>query len=161
MLDFARKTPPRADSPAPAGQKAAPTAGLALCGSDPFGEFIGFGLVIDPGIVGRPDNRDPRRVGGGDADAMADAAAVEFAGELSCAAGENTSLSRCRGGSTKFFPDISPRRGDGGAASIASSNGEDSIAALLSDGKAESGLCHCKASSRPDTGDTGRQRSLT
>src|ERR1700732_1265866 len=65
MLDFARKTPPRADSPAPAGQTAAPTAGLALCGSDTYGELSAFALVIDPGIVGRPDNRDRRRDGGG------------------------------------------------------------------------------------------------
>src|ERR1700676_1946936 len=64
MPDFARKTPPRADSPAPAGQEAPPTAGLTLCGGDPFGEFIGLGFVIDPGIVRRPDNRDHRRDGG-------------------------------------------------------------------------------------------------
>src|ERR1700738_341692 len=65
MPDFARKTPPLADSPAPAGQKTAPTAGLTLCGGDPFGEFICLGFVIDPGIVGRADNRDHRRDGGG------------------------------------------------------------------------------------------------
>ena len=48
-----------------------------------------------------------------------------------------------------------------GAASMASSNGEDSIASPLSDGSAATGVCHWKASSRPLTGDTGRQRSLT
>src|SRR3981081_4486822 len=51
------------ESPSPAGQKAAPAAGLALRRIDLFREFIGYGFVIDPGIVGRPDNGNYRRHG--------------------------------------------------------------------------------------------------
>src|SRR5437899_5442502 len=44
----------------PAGQKTAPAAGLGVRGIDLFREFIADGLVIDPGIVGRPDDGDHR-----------------------------------------------------------------------------------------------------
>ena len=45
--------------------------------------------------------------------------------------------------------------------SMASLNAVDSTVTALSDGSAASGVCHWKASSRPVTGDTGRQRSDT
>src|ERR1700687_2130832 len=95
---------------------------------------------------------DSVRGGGGAAVAAgAGSTAAGATGELSCAAdGAVTSAGGSRGGST---------RRDG--ARIACSNGEDWIAAFLSDGNAASGVCHLKASSRPVTGDTGRQRSLT
>src|SRR5258708_15337165 len=91
--------------------------------------------------------------GGGGAGAAVGAAsgAAAAAGELSCAAdGVVASAGGSRGGST---------RRDG--ASIASSKGEASTVACLSEGNAASGVCHLKASSRPVTGDTGRQRSET
>src|SRR5258705_3767852 len=45
-----------ADLAAPAGQKAAPAAGLGVRRIDLFREFVADGLVVDPGIVGLPDN---------------------------------------------------------------------------------------------------------
>ena len=79
-------------------------------------------------------------------------------GSAETAADGSGKISRC--GSAKPLLGGSTRFG-GGAASIASSNGEDSIAAPLSEGRLATGVCHWKASSRPVTGDTGRQRSLT
>src|ERR1700730_15455161 len=48
-------------SPAPAGEKAAPTAGLARCGTDLFREFVAWRFVIDPGVVGWADDGNDRR----------------------------------------------------------------------------------------------------
>ena len=48
-----------------------------------------------------------------------------------------------------------------GRASVASANEDGSIAPVLSEGRLATGVCHWNASSRPVTGDTGRQRSLT
>jgi hypothetical protein len=45
----------------PAGQKAAPAAGLARRGNRLFGEFVAWGLVIDAGIIGRADDGNDRR----------------------------------------------------------------------------------------------------
>jgi len=79
---------------------------------------------------------------------------------LSCAAGTGVaSIASSCGGSTRPFA-VSIRFA-GAAASIASSNGEASIVADLSDVRLATGVCHWNASSRPVTGDTGRQRSLT
>ena len=51
----------------PAGQKAAPAAGLARHGTHLFREFIGHGfIIIYSGIVGRPDNGDDRQNAGRD-----------------------------------------------------------------------------------------------
>src|SRR5437763_16658753 len=47
-------------SAAPAGQEAAPAAGLTLRRTDLFGEFVRDGLVIDPGIIGWPHNGNDR-----------------------------------------------------------------------------------------------------
>src|SRR2546427_12722403 len=88
---------------------------------------------------------------GGDGAGAAVGATAAAAGELSCAAaGVAASVGGSRGGSS---------RRDG--ASMACSKGEASTVACLSEGNAASGVCHLKASSRPVTGDTGRQRSLT
>ena len=51
----------------PAGQKAAPAAGLAGHRTHLFGEFIGQGfIIIYSGIVGGPDNGDDRKNAGRD-----------------------------------------------------------------------------------------------
>src|SRR5258707_5980456 len=58
-----KRWPAVTKSAAPARQKAAPAAGLAGRGGDLFREFIADGLVIDPGIVLRANNRyHPRNV---------------------------------------------------------------------------------------------------
>lgn len=49
---------------APAGQKSSPAAGLGLGRADLFREFVRRAVVVDPGIVGRPDERNDRRNGG-------------------------------------------------------------------------------------------------
>src|SRR6202035_372667 len=86
--------------------------------------------------------------------------ATAASGELSCAAGGAGSITTgWLAGSFDTSFEVSSnasfgsstRRG-GAAASIASSNGEDSIVPFLSDGNAASGICHWNASSRPDTG---------
>src|SRR6266851_6878777 len=71
-LLYASRYPPRIESGAgfrskplcltsPEGQKAAPAAGLGVRGTHLFREFIDEGVVIDPGIVGRPDDGDHGR----------------------------------------------------------------------------------------------------
>src|ERR1700730_11490237 len=55
------------ESPAPAGQKAAPAAGLAWHGTDLFREFVTSRFVVDAGIVRRPDNGNHRQSAGRDA----------------------------------------------------------------------------------------------
>ena len=49
------------ESAAHAGEKAAPPAGLALYRRPRLGEFVGFSVIIDAGIVGRADDRDNNR----------------------------------------------------------------------------------------------------
>jgi hypothetical protein len=49
---------------APAGQKSPPAAGLGLGRADLLREFVRRAVVVDPGIVGRPDERNDRRNGG-------------------------------------------------------------------------------------------------
>ena len=51
----------RRRSAAPAGQKSPPAAGLRLRRADLFDKFIARRLVVDPGIVGRAENRDHGR----------------------------------------------------------------------------------------------------
>src|SRR2546421_12674588 len=54
-------------SAAPAGEEAAPAAGLALRRTDLFGELVRDGLVLDAGIIGWPhtglDRRNAVRAG--------------------------------------------------------------------------------------------------
>src|SRR5947209_285423 len=52
-------------SPAPAGQKSAPAAGLVLRRIDLFREFVAA-VLVDTGIVGRAYNGNHGRNGGGD-----------------------------------------------------------------------------------------------
>src|SRR5580693_4242624 len=122
-------------------------AGAAACGS---GSGCG-GDAWGAGCGGAAGGAAGKRTG----------SAVATCGELSCAAGSGfTSAGSSRGGSAGTSVTATSRRGEG-AASMASSNGEDSIVAPLSDGRLATGVCHWKASSLPVTGDTGRQRSLT
>ena len=51
-------------SRAPTGPESAPTAGLGLGRADLFREFVRRAVVVDPVIVGRPDERNDRRNGG-------------------------------------------------------------------------------------------------
>ena len=89
-------------------------------------------------------------------------AASGAGGELSCVAGSGVTTGRASRAAARPDPSFPNRsRRGAGAASIASSNGEDSMVVPLSDGRLATGVCHWKASSRPVTGDTGRQRSLT
>src|SRR3954463_5702133 len=55
------ETSSRAVSAAPAGQKSAPAAGLGLRRADLLGKLIYRRLIVDPGIVGRPDDMNDLR----------------------------------------------------------------------------------------------------
>ena len=48
------------DSRAPAGPESAPAAGLGLWGTDLLRKFIAWAVVVDPGIIGRTDDRHDR-----------------------------------------------------------------------------------------------------
>ena len=164
-----RAGPARPHSPAQAGQETAPATGLALRRLGRFGEFVAWRFIIDAGIVRRPHDGDDRRDRG-----CAIAHRVlpgtkhrwrrRFDGALqpvNCPAPRPArppapqALSAVRAAAKTRS---GPARG---GASIASSNGEASTVTPLSDGSAASGVCHWNASSRPVTGDTGRQRSDT
>ena len=179
-----KRWPAVTKSPTPARKKAAPAAGLAGRGVDLFREFIAGGFVIDPGIVRRANNGNHRwnvlrrcfwgcpararnngaAVAGGDSLGEGEGRrgrgggrrlghVAAACGELSCAAG------RLHGGSTGGSRGGSYARG--AAAAWLPRRARIRSVACLSEGKAASGVCHWKASSRPVTGDTGRQRSLT
>src|ERR1700753_2910944 len=60
-----QRNPKAPKSTAPAGQKTAPAAFLARQRTALFLEFIALGpFFVDPGIVGRPHDRDHRRNAG-------------------------------------------------------------------------------------------------
>src|SRR5205085_12533882 len=58
---LARRTlVPKGALAAPAGEEAAPAAGLCCRRGDLFREFIVRCVLVDPWIIGRPDDRDHR-----------------------------------------------------------------------------------------------------